>query len=434
MRISLPDSPLRDYGLVATAALLAFGLAPAGTFHLDDYALLDGLTPPVRWLTWSTYQAQMAWTGREAWPLLLGNLLLHVLNAMLARDVAARVVPRPAAQFAALIFAVHPVQAEAINYIFARATLLSAFFALLTFRDWLDGRRWRSSFWTALALMAKEDALAVPLVLLLLERRWTAALGAQFALVTAAGAWSLTAAIQTAGSGAATEAGRPWADYLVAQGVALWRYLRLTIFPWGITLDPELRTAWGAFGWAALATVIVWFRKRRETWLAVAGLVYLLPSSSVVPLADLSADRRMYLPLLAFSAAMATFSWSRPTRWMFLAALTLLSARQCLVWQTEESLWRYVVARSPNTLRPKIQLARAVPPKECLALLETAQIRWPDDARVPAEMGRCALEAGDAEAALRHFGRALALDPQNSNYRANRDAAVMAITGRTTPK
>ena len=34
-----------------------------------------------------------------------------------------------------------------------------------------------------------------------------------------------------------------------------------------------------------------------------AGLILLLPSSSIFPAADLAADRRMYLPMLAFAAA-----------------------------------------------------------------------------------------------------------------------------------
>jgi len=425
MRIPLATEGFRDRAGVAAAALLAFGLAVGGTFHLDDYALLEGLRPPVRWLTWWSYQLN----GPHPAALLAVQVLLHAANAVLVRGLLGRFLPAPEAQFAALMFAVHPVQAEAVNYIFARATLLSASFALLTLRDWCAGSRYRALAWTLAALAAKEDALALPLVLLLIDRRWSAPLALQFLMAAAAGGWSLYAAITTAGSGAATGSGRLWADYLVAQGVAIWRYLRLTLFPWGLTLDPELRVEWGVVGWAALAAALGCLRHRRETWMAFAGILYLLPSSSIVPLADLAADRRMYLPLAAFAGVVARFPWTRATRAMLLAALALLSLRQCLVWRTEESLWRYVVARSPNTLRPKLQLARAVTPEECLALLSTAQIRWPEDDRIPAEMGRCALQAGDAAAALRYFGKALALRPGYSPYEANRDAAVRLLTG-----
>ena len=60
----------------------------------------------------------------------------------------------------------------------------------------------------------------------------------------------------------------------------------------------------------------------------------------------------------------------------------------------------------------------------------TVERQWPDDPRIPAEMGRCALQNGDAALALKHFGRALALDPHNPAAIRNRDAAIRALTGK----
>jgi tetratricopeptide (TPR) repeat protein len=107
--------------------------------------------------------------------------------------------------------------------------------------------------------------------------------------------------------------------------------------------------------------------------------------------------------------------------------LGAVCAKQVGHWQTEESLWRHVTTESPRQLRPQIQLARAVEPGECLRLLEPWEQRLPDEYAIPAEMGRCALQMGDAPRALRHFGRALALRPNDVAAKQNRDAALKAL-------
>lgn len=397
--------------LIVAAALVAFGAAPWGTYHLDDFSLLGDSTPPVRWLTWLTYSLN----GKEAWALLAVNLALHVANALLLFRLTDRFS-------AALIFAAHPLCAEPVNYIFARATLLCATLLLVAANDWKRGREWRAVAWLALALTAKEDALAAPLVLVLFEQPWRAGRGwrkpiiAAFALCAVAGAWSLYAAMTTPGSGAAAQAGVSPVDYWIAQGAVVARYLAKFVLPWNLTLDPQIDTSFAWLGWAAVGAVAALVR-RKEVWTA---LLLLLPST-LVPLADRSADRRMYLPVAAIAVALpAQAIWAVPV-------LAALAARQTAIWRTEEGLWRYVVEQSPNELRPKIQLSRAVSPAECLALLAPLEERWPNDARIPNELGRCALQSGDAARALGYFGKALALDPASDAARANRDTALKAL-------
>ena len=62
-------------------------------------------------------------------------------------------MPSEVAWLAVAIFAVHPIQSEAVNYIFARSTLLMSCFCLLSFNEWLrdgiggqsSGSHWRCS-------------------------------------------------------------------------------------------------------------------------------------------------------------------------------------------------------------------------------------------------------------------------------------------------
>ena len=61
-----------------------------------------------------------------------------------------------AALMATAIFALHPLQTEAVAYVFARATLLATLFCLLAWRDWLAENHWRADGWFLLGLLAKE--------------------------------------------------------------------------------------------------------------------------------------------------------------------------------------------------------------------------------------------------------------------------------------
>jgi 4-amino-4-deoxy-L-arabinose transferase-like glycosyltransferase len=62
------------------------------------------------------------------------NLLLHVAAVLLLYDVLRRLLDRPAALAAGALLAVHPFQAEAVNYVWARSTLPMTVLCLLCWR------------------------------------------------------------------------------------------------------------------------------------------------------------------------------------------------------------------------------------------------------------------------------------------------------------
>ena len=62
----------------------------------------------------------------------LVNLLLHAVNTWLVWRIAMRMLPSQGAWIAAALFALHPLQSEPVNYVFARSTLLMTTFCLLT--------------------------------------------------------------------------------------------------------------------------------------------------------------------------------------------------------------------------------------------------------------------------------------------------------------
>jgi hypothetical protein len=117
--------------------------------------------------------------GAEPFGFHLVNLLWHVINALLCYAlVRVLVPPRPVvALTAALLFAVHPVHADALFWISARSDLVCTCFYLGSLILFVRGsgadRRRRPTVGSLLlflcALLSKEVALSLPLVVVLLD-------------------------------------------------------------------------------------------------------------------------------------------------------------------------------------------------------------------------------------------------------------------------
>jgi len=356
----------------------------------------------------------------------------------MAYECLRRLLPERAALVAAALFAVHPLQAEAVNYVWGRSIVLAALLCFAALLCWITGRPWAAVAWFAAALLAKEECAAFPLVLAMLPERprRRSQIAVMLGLAVAAGARVIYAAAVTPGAPAGLHAGiSPW-KYLLAQGPVILRYLRLLIVPYGFTVDADIHVpaVWvGVLAWAGIAGLAVFlWRHRRYAWATwlLAGLILLIPSSSVFPAADLSADRRMYLPMLGFAAAagwLLTRARTAALATVVVVALTGVSMGRTHVWMTEERLWREAVRRAPEKVRPKIQLSRAVPAAEALELLAQARNLAPYDPEVAAETGKILLSEGQAEGAIEEFGRALALDPRDARNFNNRGVALEAL-------
>ncbi len=131
-----------------------------------------------------SFMAEYHYFGLNAVGYYLDNILLHILNAFavffLVRAVSREDLP---AFFASLLFAIHPVQWEAVSNIPGRAILLCALFYLLTanlfvrsvFRDAPGPMPGRKRFYVAslfsylTALLCKESALILPVILLVYQ-------------------------------------------------------------------------------------------------------------------------------------------------------------------------------------------------------------------------------------------------------------------------
>jgi tetratricopeptide (TPR) repeat protein len=386
--------------LLLAAALVAYGASLGSGFHFDDYAIFSGplLTPGLlaRFSFWLNYQA-----GGGAALCHAFNLALHLAAVLLLFECVRRLEGERAAFLAAAIFAVHPLQAGAVDYVSARGVLLAATLLLAAFASWLRSRGkngWR----------AKAPALLFLGAMLLANNQWT--------LRAAPGVHP--------------------ARYWLAQGVVAWRYLRLLVAPWGFTVDPDIRqpAVWLAVAaWAALllAAAALWRWRARSPairW-AFAGLILIL-GSALFPARDLAADYRMYLPMIGFCAAAGILLERVKPRAAAIGVVLLLTAAgaaRTWVWLSDERLWREAVRRAPHKVRPKVQLAHDVPAAEALDLLNQARELDPHDPDVPAAIGKVLLDERQPDAALTEFTRALALDPRNAVNLNNRGVALAEI-------
>ena len=446
---------MRERLLLLAAALVAFGASLGSGFHFDDYAIFSdpALQSARGWLeVWAPLQTRPLtyltfWLNRQMGagdPLgyHLFNLLFHLAAVLVAWECLRRLLPERAALVAGVLFALHPIQSEAVDYVWARGIVLAALFCFAALWQWLEGRAWIAVACFAGALLAKEECAAFPLLVIWLEwrgslpgaRRGKVALAAMLTLALAAGARVIWATAMIPGATAGVHAGISPSRYLLVQGAVVCRYLQLVVAPYGLTVDPDIHPSlWVAIAaWALLAGATLWLLRRQRdcaTWW-IAGLILLIPSSSIFPAADVSADRRMYIPMFAFAAA-AALLLARVKAPAVLAAIALLlaglSVQRTMVWMTEESLWREAVERAPRKLRPKLQLARALPAAKGLELLATARLDAPYEPAVATETGKILLSEGQVEGALEEFGRALALAPMDARNMNNRGVALLAL-------
>jgi hypothetical protein len=314
-------------------------------------------------------------------------LLQCALMLVFFRRVMDRARPDPANRWLALLaatwYAVHPANAETVNYIIGRTEILSTLgvvLALVLFSGRGAARRYHLYLIpAALGVLAKESAaMFAPLLLLfvlLFEpaaplRDRLRAIWPSFVVCFG----TVGVAIRMASSYSSGGTSR-W-HYLLTQpfvflhyAISLFLPLRLSADTyWPMVEDPfEVRVLIGA-GFVAAALGIAWTTsRRRETRPIAFGVLWffvaLLPTSSLVPLWEPINDHRMYFPFVGLVLAVV---WSAGLavrrraaayeRRMAAAAVAAILAMACgtwqrnIVWRTEESLW---LTRRSNLTRPR---------------------------------------------------------------------------------
>ncbi len=399
--------------VLAIVAFIAYLPSFAGVFQFDDYnvivnyptvhswqALLDRAGGGVRPLLKASYA--LNWTlGPGEFGFHLFNIAAHALNAVLLYAIGSRLCARwfgegesdrarGVALIAALLFALHPAQTEAVTYISGRSSSLMASFYLGALLVYLRGGHWAvSTLLFVLALATRETAATLPAALLLCElcgrdRRgrkafWKDVLRRQSAHWAVLVAGTVVVLLhpryfellsygftqRDVGGNLLTQVGG--ISYLISRLVGLRGYnidpALLPLAGWNVELGVQaaLLAALLALGVASV---------RSRPWIAFGILWFFLqlaPTNSIVPRLDVANDRQLYLAGWGlFLGLSAQVSSSRPRAAparAVLGVLLALCALSCVARQldyaSEIALWESSVREAPWNARAHNNLGYA---------------------------------------------------------------------------
>ncbi len=335
-------------------------------------------------LTFISYQLNYVVGGLAPFGYHLVNLLLHIGCTFLILLIGERITgSRAAGVIAALLFAVHPLNTEAVAWASARKDVLSAFFTLLSVYLWLQWQRTerRTSYWWsvvtyALALLAKVNVLVLPMVLLLIplaegkrpDRETLKATAPYFALSVLLG---IVALVGKAGR----NTGFLWEKVLIGAKAAVfylsriaWPFELSALYPYTHTISLQNPDILVALLICIALTIVALIFHRRWPWFLVVWCSYLLflaPSFTNFAkgwdqMRDvyIGSDRYAYIAMIPVFLLLGAFIGKVLQRWKLptVAVLTVLilflgfhAQAQSLTWHNTESLFRNVIAHYPDS-------------------------------------------------------------------------------------
>lgn len=426
-------------------------------------------------------------SGLEVWSYHLFNLLVHLLAAVTLLGIVGRTLRFSGdgisaedvfafSLVCALLWALHPLQTQAVTYVIQRCESLMALFLMLTLYCALRG--WQANPpgpWHLLAVLAfllaagsKETAAVAPLLLLTYEwvfrgqgpiqaMRRSPLLYAGLALGTV-----VMVALAVMGNtliSATEETPISAFAYWITQCEVILHYLRLTLWPSGLTIDYAWPAATLRDVWPAIAAVLMllglscWAAARRHP----AGFLglsffFLLAPTSLIPLPDLAFEHRMYLPLapliaLLVGAAIQGYRWGierlhlppmpsgSPARRASLAliaclalGLGFLTFQRNSDYRSEKTIWADTLQKRPANFRGHhglgLALSREGRREEALGSLLRAVELNPRNAYAQNDAGYLLVLLQRPEEAIPFFRESIRIKPRFAKAHNNLGAAL----------
>jgi tetratricopeptide (TPR) repeat protein len=401
-----------------------------GIRRLDGFLQVPSLPGAIRgrrFVTDFTFALDYYLMGPAPLSFHVTNLAIHLGAILLVFFFARRAlvlagVGRESALAVAALFALHPLQTQAVAYLAQRSESLASalYLGSLLLLLWAERRGrnlpaallYLASFGLfVLGIGAKLMVVTLPLAYLLigllpgpLQRPQLARLSKRLVLVSPFVLLLVLALAKTAMTGPGLLSGAdagfhvpslpPWRYFRTEWHVVV-TYLRLLFLPLGQNVDWEFPLAQGPGDPAVLACgfllallfvgagVLLFRLRKRDGGQAATGRVVavgvlwffllLAPTSSVIPVADVLMEHRLYLA--SFGVFLATVALGAavlerlagPRRTQFAVVvlaglcLTLAAATYLRVglWKSKLLLWTDAVAKSPRKARVHLALANA---------------------------------------------------------------------------
>lgn len=434
------------YGLILTAVVcvLGYGLALQNGFAFDDVVLIPGdrrvtgahlgqlLTRPYwndsalalyRPLTSLTFGLDWhAAKGSATW-FHFTNIIWHTTATVFAYALLTRFFRTTAALCGALVFAVHPVHVEAVANVVGRGELIAATFFFAGCYAWTahalrsTARLALTSLCYVLAMLAKEGAVVLPAILLVLDlvqgsarqdlrQRWRpyavlVACFAGFMLIR----WSVIGGLAPSRLDPSIEVTTSLGQRLLTALQAWPVEARLLLFPRVLLADYGPQVLMPIKEWTPLAVMGLTLVSAtiaagltallRGSYLWALGLLWfpvtILPVSNFfIPIGVLVAERTLYLPSFALSLACAALLSHthirayKHTRWLIAAlvlALAIRTVARIPDWNSTDSIMLALVRDRPDAFRGQWHLARMARQKKdaatAVARYDRAMQLWP---------------------------------------------------------
>ena len=296
---------LITFGIIAGLVLIAYSNTFTASFHFDDnpsivenptikrmttdniITILSGVRPVV----YLSLMLNYTLGGLNVVGYHIFNIALHIANSMFvylliiwtlnlpALETKYRGKAKRMALFGSLLFAVHPIQTEAVTYIITRTELLATFFYLASFLLFIKGASTNKSsyyigvfFTAALSMASKEWAVTLPALLMIYDYLFLAEGKAR----VVASRWMVYVAVTipwvivlrnldlfaNAGAGAgigfnvATTSGITAKTYWLTSLNVIWTYIRILLLPINQNLDYDYPIARTLFAFPTMLSLV----------------------------------------------------------------------------------------------------------------------------------------------------------------------------------
>jgi tetratricopeptide (TPR) repeat protein len=502
-------------GFVTTIILVAavYSNTLQAPFIFDDKVnIVDNLSIRNLWPPWAplyiapdtgitgrpfinfTFALNYAISGDNVWSYHALNIIIHILAAMTLWGIIRRTlinmkatdrygpsVPAWIALGCTLIWALHPLQTQAVTYLSQRCESLMGLFFLLVFycaiRGWHSAEHKRA--WHLFAILSfvggagcKEVIAAAPVLLLLYDwifnKKTLPETFKTSPLLYAGMIFGLAGEFLLIAGGGTISAGTgdhrfTLIEYWLTQPSVILHYIRLVFWPSSLTLDYGMDfhgmiETWPAlFIIVALIVISLWLLYRRHpAGFLSAWFFTILAPTSLYPLPDVAYEHRMYLPSVAvimltlsslyrwgrllserfITAADERPEWLGKASWYVMVLLVLAAAistyTRNLYYQTEVSLWADNVAKRPQAAGAQVNLGKALSdagkPVEAIRhlqmgirIIESRQVKIRPQTLLTAynNMGAVYLQLGQWKTAENYLRRSLKIETKSIYARAS---------------
>jgi protein O-mannosyl-transferase len=369
--------------------------------------------------------------------------------------------------FSAILFLCHPIQTESVIYIMSRSEVMASTFYLigfLLFQQLLERSSTSSvqyvSYFLIILLISllgfsvKQIVATLPATMIfyyffsspshtpswLFLKKWKWLLLSIFTGFAGILFYKLFSDESFLVGPSRTEDMVGRAKYMLSQpSVIVFYYLKKLLFPINLNIDPDIEVVISFLSWSFLIPFlcIVFllissfkiFDRRFIFFFLCWFFIILSPSSSIITLHDLCAEHRAYLAsagiflLLTYGFFEVTSICEKiqPQQIIFIfciyvGVLGVLTMKRNMVWRSELSLWQDSYQKSPNKLRPLVNLARAHSllgnTEKAITYYRTVLLKGPLIFAANYNLGDIYFKKGLVTDAVRHFIRASRISPE----------------------